>query len=248
MSLLDHPLISERYFFPRRVTPPNAVEVHVDGAVLACAAVRVNAAAPTVVHFHGNGEVAADDFPEFADAIAARGLNAFFAEYRGFGGSTGTPALARMLDDVDVLLAASGAPAEQVIVYGRSVGSLFALECIRRHPKIAGLVIESGIADPLERILLRVEPEELGTTRAELEAECNRLLDHQKKLAGYRGPVLILHAKHDSLVPVSHAERLAEWAGPNATRILLDRGDHNTILAFNQDRILDAVFQLALGA
>lgn len=248
MSLLDHPLISERYFFPRRVSPPNAVEVHVEGAVLACAAVREHPGAPTVVHFHGNGEVVADYFPVFAEALTSRGLNAFFAEYRGYGGSTGTPAMARILDDVDVLLAASGTPPEQMVVYGRSVGSLFALECIRRHPKIAGLVIESGIANPLERLLLRVEPEELGATRAELEAECSRLLDHRKKLAGYRGPVLVAHARNDSLVPVSHAERLAEWAGPKAELMLLDRGDHNTILAFNQDRILDAVAKLARDA
>ena len=83
MSLLDHELISQRYFFPRRTPLADAVEVEVDGATLACHAHRPHPNAPTLVHFHGNGEVVADYLPDFVESLAAVGLNTFFADQRG---------------------------------------------------------------------------------------------------------------------------------------------------------------------
>lgn len=245
-SILDHHLISERYFFPRYAPISDPVLVDVGDSVLACHAQHPHAGAPTLLHFHGNGEVVADYLPDFADALVTQGLNVFFAEYRGYGGSTGKPALASMLDDVEAIFQAVGAPEEQVVVYGRSVGSLYAIELASRHAGLRGLVIESGIADPLERVSLRVTAEELGVTDQMLEAAARERLDHQKKLAAFPGPMLVLHARHDHLVSVSHAERLSSWAqGPSELRIF-ENGDHNSILAFNGAEILEGVRTFAL--
>jgi alpha-beta hydrolase superfamily lysophospholipase len=46
--------------------------------------------------------------------------------------------------------------------------------------------------------------------------------------------VLILHARNDDLVDVSHAERLYKWAQEPKQIQVFDRGDHNTILAANE--------------
>ena len=46
-------------------------------------------------------------------------------------------------------------------------------------PKRAGLIIESGIADPLERVLLRVEPEEVDATASELAAAARVFQRHR---------------------------------------------------------------------
>lgn len=230
-DLLDHPLIAGRYFFPGGRPPSSRVDVAVDGAELACAVHRVPDAAGTVVFFHGNGEVAADWQGVLDRVVNGFGWDLVLAEYRGYGGSTGTPLLGRMLDDVGAVVEAAGAP-EELVVFGRSVGSLFALEAVRRFPSIAGLVLESGIADALERIMLRVSPAELGGTREQWEALESRL-DHRSKIGGYAGPVLVLHTRHDGLVDVSHGERLAEWAGGEARLKVFERGDHNSILFEN---------------
>ena len=66
----------------------------------------------------GNGEVVADYVPEFADAFASIGFDTFFAEYRGYGGSTGTPGLVRMLDDVAPILDSLGVPEDRLVLYG----------------------------------------------------------------------------------------------------------------------------------
>lgn len=239
-DLLDHPLISERYFFPRAARPRARLDVDAGDATLACALHRSDPGGHVLVHFHGNGEVVADWQDGFPDAVAAMGWDLLLAEYRGFGASTGEPRLGRMLDDVAAVLRAAGPP-ERVVVMGRSVGSIFALEAVARCPGVAGLVLESAVADPLERLRLRLEARELGTTEAALAAAAAARLDHRAKLAAYRGPVLLLHARHDGLVEVDNAERLAAWAGERATLRVFEAGDHNSILAENEEEYLELV-------
>jgi pimeloyl-ACP methyl ester carboxylesterase len=145
-----------------------------------------------------------------------------------------------MLDDVPRLVAACGAPPERVVPFGRSVGSIFAIEAAAHFP-VAGLVIESGIADPLERVRLRLQPGELGLDEAAFAAPFARRLDHRRKLAAFAGPALVLHAADDDLVPPDNARRLAAWtAGPVELR-LLPRGGHNAILAENREAYAGAL-------
>jgi len=97
-TILDHPIVSSRYFFPRMDPIPDPYWVDaVDGSKLACYYQAVHPDAKTVVYFHGNGEVVADYLPDFPEWIARAGYNLFLAEYRGYGMSTGNPALAGML-------------------------------------------------------------------------------------------------------------------------------------------------------
>src|SRR5664279_1291185 len=152
-QFLDHPLLSSRYFYPW----PNSFEkpffVEGDGFRLGCRYKHVHDDSPTIIHFHGNGESVADYLGEFEERITGLGANLLLAEYRGYGMSSGVPALAAMLDDVELIVAASGIPQERIIFFGRSLGSLYALHGAARYPRAAGLIIESGLADPLERIL-----------------------------------------------------------------------------------------------
>jgi pimeloyl-ACP methyl ester carboxylesterase len=244
-SLLDHPRIGRSYFFPRPAPIPSPLWVDAGDARLACALHRVeDPDALTIVHFHGNGEVVADWLEGFPERIAALGCNLLLAEYRGYGLSTGEPRLGRMLDDVEAIVRAAGAPPEKLVLFGRSVGSIFAIEGVSRFPTVAGLVLESGIADVLERLLLRVDPEDVGATPEEFAAAVAARLDHRKKLAAYPGPVLVMHALFDDLVPVTHGERLAEWAAGPVILKLMDRGGHNTILAENEPAYFDALAEL----
>lgn len=237
MHASDHPVITERYFFPRDDAPASPRMVEVEGASLACAHLA-QGHPRTLLHFHGNGEVVADYVPGLPEILSTMGLNSFFAEFRGYGGSTGVPRLGQMLDDVSALVEAAGGP-ENLVVFGRSIGSIYAIEAVHRFPQIAGLILESGIADVLERILLRASPGELGCTEAEVRAAFAERFDHKAKLAGYTGPTLVLHAEHDHLVDKSHGERNARWAGGDCKLVILPRGDHNSIFFENRDRYLE---------
>ncbi len=240
-SLFDHPLITERYFFPRPDRPARVTPIEVEGATLACAIHAPHPGeAPWLVHFHGNGETVADYVPDIAERYGRAGLNALFAEYRGYGGSTGRPALAGMLRDVPAILRAAEVPPERIYVYGRSIGSIYAIEAAHREPRLGGLILESGIADVLERVLLRASPEELGADGEALRREASAHFDHEAKLGGFPGRTLVLHAERDHLVDRSHAERNARWA-QRAELVLYPRGDHNSILHYNLPSIIDRV-------
>lgn len=232
--LLDHPLISERYFFPRWQMATDPFWVECDGARLACYRYSPYPQAGTLLHFHGNGDTAADYVGEIAEAVLGCGVNVCFAEYRGYGAATGRPALVALLDDTSRIFQALHLPPERVVVMGRSLGSLYATELVARYPNLAGLILESGIADVMERLLLRVTPAELHCTQADLAVEVDRYFNQAAKLHGYIGPVLILHAAQDTLIAVSHAQRNYAWAGGvNKELVVFADGDHNSIMADN---------------
>ncbi len=240
-DILDHPLISERYFFPHPGGVPSPLLVDAGDAKLACSFHPSLPGAVTVVHFHGNGEIAADWLDVLPRRFSQIGMGVLLAEYRGYGGSTGQPLLGKMLDDVVPVMRAAGVPSSRIIVFGRSVGSIFALEAVARFPDVAALVLESAIASPHERLLMRLEPSELGVTPEAFAAACTARLDHEKKMRGYRGPSLVMHCMDDTLVPVDNAKRLASWAEGRAMLRLFERGDHNTILAENEEEYFQAI-------
>ncbi len=244
--ILDHPVVTERYFFPRRVPirDPFVVKAGVD--FLHGFRLAPHRDAPTLLSFHGHGQVVAD-WIDWAHQIADRGLNVVLAEYRGYGGSTGTPGLAAMLDDALAFADQIEVPPSDLVVYGRSIGSLYALH-VAAHRPVRGLVLESGIAELRDRLLIRLEPAELGVTDEAFDAALDEHFDHRKKLAAYRGPVLILHAEGDHLVAPDHARTFAAWAGDRGQLHIFDQGDHNSIHLYNGEAILDRVVALASGS
>ena len=245
-NVLDHPAISGRYLFPRTRHFDNPLMVAVEGAELACYRAISDAASLTLVHFHGNGEVVADYIPWMADKLAAIGLNSLFVEYRQYGGSTGHAQLTAMLGDGEAAVAAAGLPPENVIAFGRSLGSLYAIELAHRRPTIAGLVIESGIADPAERFLKYAHLSGTGITEADVIAASKLKFNHKQKLAAYRNPLLVMHAEQDNLVDISHAERNYKWASSSQRRLLrLPAGDHNSIMERNRDEYFKALHEFA---
>ncbi|OWK45191.1 alpha/beta hydrolase [Fimbriiglobus ruber] len=232
--LLDHPVIGRRVFHPRPTTAAPTLVVEAGGYQLGCHVQRPHPNGGWVVYFHGNGELAAECDRYCSDLFTQAGFNVCFIEYRGYGASDGEPTLSAMLGDGERVVAALGVPAGRVVAFGRSLGSLYAIELARRLPAIGGVVLESGIAAISDLWPLAQKAEEIGCEPAAIDQEIAADFDHQAKLGAYNGPLLVLHAAGDTLVDASHAERLHAWAsGPDKRLVLLPRGSHNTILSAN---------------
>jgi alpha-beta hydrolase superfamily lysophospholipase len=176
---LDQPAIRAVLFQPRADwNPPAAsafdLEVEVEAGLtlpLRFHLAAPEAAAPNLLFFHGNGEVAGD-YDELAPRFNAAGLNLVVAEYRGYGQAGGTPSVAAMLRDARKLLPAVRATlADQgktghLAVMGRSLGSVSAIDLAVTAPvgEVAGLIIESGIAQTIPLLLnLGVDVQAGGT-------------------------------------------------------------------------------------
>lgn len=226
-SPLDHPLISERCFFPRPdpVQTPWVVQGQV-GPLHGYA--NAPHAGPTLLHFHGNGEVVAAWAGRFTDRLVAQGLDVFLGEYRGYGGSAGSPTLVGMLDDALLTADATGVPPQRLVIYGRSIGSIYALH-VAAHRPVAGLIIESGISDLLQLLVRRLQPSELGIELETLAQAVARSVDHQAKMRATTCPVLVMHAKGDRAIDPKHARQLAAWAGERGELVMFEKGNHNTI-------------------
>ncbi len=237
-SILDHEIISTRYFFPRQEGFDDPFWVDCGNAELACYYQHKFSDAKTVIFFHGNGEIAADYINLYVPVMEQLGCNCFLAEYRGYGMSTGIPGLVSMLADVEAMIKAIDQPSKNLVLFGRSTGSLYAIHGAFLFPDIGGLIIESGIADMFERLLMRVRPEELNITLQQLQEEVGTYFDMQDKLRRYKGQSLIMHARHDSLVHFTHAQALHEWAPEPKTLKLFENGDHNDIFYANAKEYL----------
>ena len=241
-SLLDHQAISGKYLFPQDRKLRRPFRVNVNSVKLACYQKMVDPSAFTLIHFHGNGEAVADYVPFMTDVFDEMGLNQLFIEYRDYGGSSGQAELVAMLDDGEAVMQAVGIAAEKVIVFGRSIGSLYAIELAYRQPNIAGLIIESGIADPSERFLTYADLEFSGISESDVRAEVAKHFDHQLKLSSYTNPLLIMHTENDGLIDISHAERNLEWAGSKSKSLVrFPKGNHNSIYPSNKKSYIAAV-------
>ena len=215
---------------------PNATLVKVPTASLGCWRSSPPSDSPVLLHFHGNGELVHHWIPDFVPKIQTMGYEVFLAEYRGYGASTGTPQLGAMLGDVEAIVRSIDIPPEKIVVFGWSVGSIYAIEAVKQFPSISGLILESGIFNVLERLVLRLEPAELGCTIGELKAAVKQNLDHENKLATYENPLLVMHAEGDNLVRIEHAEMNYQSAGSKDKKLIrFKKGAHNSIMMENEE-------------
>ena len=173
--------------------------------------------APAIVFTHGNGELIDYWLDEF-DTLRALGLGVLLVEYPGYGRSGGSPSensiRQAILDAYDYLVSRADVDPTRIVAYGRSVGGGAAGALVRERP-LAALVLESsftsvrrmarrhGLFGPLVR-----DP-----------------FDTIGALAGFEGPVLVIHGRRDTLIPPGHGRALAEGAG-HGQLVLLDCG-HN---------------------
>jgi len=249
---LDVPEVLSRLFHPRPEypgSPTSAQELTIPVASGVAVGGRFYASgppAPTLLFFHGNGEIVAD-YEDLGPLYTGLGLNFLPVDYRGYGRSTGTPTVAAMMADCHVILAfvrdwlKERGVTGPLAVMGRSLGSASALELAAAHPgELAGLVIESGFAwaAPLLR-LLGVDVEALGYT----EDEGPRNID---KIREWSKPLLIVHAENDQIIPFGEGLALYEACHSREKTLLRVPGaGHNDILAVGFRTYMKALGRLA---
>jgi len=241
-SILNHETISKRYFYPRYESFENPYYVQSGENRLACYYHKIDNPRKTIIYFHGNGEVVADYVGFLEDKIETLlGCSILFAEYRSYGLSTGdTPTLVDMLDDVKIIVESIDVPLEEIVLFGRSVGSIYALHGASIFPNVAGLVIESGISNVVSRVLKMIKkPQKIGTTREALFEEGKIYFDHEEKIKAFKGKTLIMHTRFDSLVSSVNAIKLFSWANEAKKLKLFFEGDHNDILFVNEEEYFE---------
>jgi len=246
-SALDRPELLQFVFYPRKdfTTPPSNATDHLiavdEDVSISCRFHMHDRSSPSVLFFHGNGEVVSD-YDYIAPIYNQLGVNLFVADYRGYGASGGRPTFSSMVADshrvfeyfIAVLL--KGGYSGKTFVMGRSLGSVSAIELASRYEdKINGLVIESGFASTV-RLMTR-----LGFPRDVLGIK-DFGFPNLSKIRTITLPTLIIHAECDSLIPFEEAKDLFENAAAKSKRLVVIPGaDHNDIMMTDTQAYFGAI-------
>jgi alpha-beta hydrolase superfamily lysophospholipase len=250
-SALDRPEIARRLFHPR--PDPNPPRPGRDAFVAAPDGVRLHLRQhladkrlPTLLLFHGNGEIAAD-YDDLAPFLANIGLNLIVGEFRGYGLSEGTPEASRLAGDAAVELdfvrrqLAEAGYSPRLIVMGRSLGSACALSLAATRPgDMDALALESAFAAtlPLLRVL-GLDARFYGIT----EADGFGNLEHARRFAG---ATLVIHGASDDLIDPGDARLLyAASPAPQKRLLLIPGAGHNDLFFVGRRQYLDALAWLA---
>jgi pimeloyl-ACP methyl ester carboxylesterase len=257
-ELLDRPEVTRVLFHPRRDWPNRplplrvrALHIPVDEEIAISGRLhRAKLDGPTILFFHGNGEIASD-YDGISPLYTRLGINLLVVDYRGYGSSNGQPMASHMLADAITLykrttsiLVEHELRAKPIFVMGRSLGSAAAIE-IAHHAgnQISGLIIESGFAYTLPLLAT------LGLRR-ELEGadETRDGFDHLDKIARVRVPTLIIHGQDDRLIPVKDGHVLYEHCGATDKRLVtIPHAGHNDLLFSGQTPYFEALRAFVLG-
>ena len=246
-SLLDRPDILAFVFFPRpehSPAPAGAEDLFVpvaDGVQLHGRFYASSPDLPTVLLFHGNGEVVAD-YDGIAPVYHHVGLNLIVVDYRGYGASGGRPSFASLLADAHAAKAAllrhldaAGCGRGRYLM-GRSLGALPAVELAATDAAgLRGLVIESGAAG--------IRGWSRFARPGDDPATWDQLRQAQRaRLAAITLPLLSIHGAEDELIPVESAVEVQAAAGSREKElVVIPRAGHNDLLAVGMRRYFAAL-------
>ncbi len=250
LGLMDHPVILSRLFFPHRqpedVPQSRAVTNHritVDQDVaLSCRFYSAGKESPTIFYFHGNGETCVD-YDDIGPLYVEKGINLFVSDYRGYGGSDGTPSCTTMIKDVHPLfdgfcgLLRDLRYKGNLFVMGRSLGSAPAIEIAYHHKtSLKGLIVESGFAGAPNQL------RRLGVTHLFGHIPNPVGFGNDVKIQDVTIPLLIIHGEEDQIIPADEGRTLFALSGAlQKDALYIPRAGHNDLLLYGLDPYMDAI-------
>ena len=177
--------------------------------------------ARVVIYFGGNAE---DVLYTASTAFELAIKRMLVVNYRGYGGTPGTPSQTALYEDALAIydyVVAGGTNPKNIVVMGRSLGSGLAT-MLAAEREVHGAILITPY-DSLVEVAAHHYP--IFPVRL--------LMKHPFDSAAYARratvPALMLAAEDDTIIPPAHAQRLHDlWAGPRQLHILRGVG-HNDI-------------------
>ncbi len=158
------------------------------------------AAAPAVIFGHGNGELI-DFWPDKLEGFARLGIALLLVEYPGYGSSAGSPSQDSITQifvaAYDDLASRKEIDNSRIVFFGRSLGG-GAVCALAQRRSAAALILMStftGVRHFAKRFLI---PPFLVRDP----------FDNLAVVKNYPGPVLVIHGRHDEVIPFSHGTTL----------------------------------------
>jgi hypothetical protein len=160
---------------------------------------------PVILYLHGNGGALRYRVERFTRLITD-GIGIVAVEYRGYGGSSGSPSERGLIADAEAgyAFAAARYPAQQIVLWGESLGT--------------GVAVALAAEKPVGRVILEAP----FTSAAAVGAAhywyvpVRLLMTDQyrsdQRIGKVTAPLLILHGVEDQTVPYAMGEHLFDLA------------------------------------
>jgi len=196
-----------------------------------------------IIFLHGNGETAVSEKYLF-DQLNARGVSVVSPDYRGYGLTNGTFSEKGCFEAAHAaynwLIAEKSVRPENIIPLGYSLGSGVAVE-LAAGTHVGGLILQTPYYSG--RALLPYWIKRFGVPNGLKKGFFNRLFPAivvrravksedsfatDIRLDRITCPVLLFHGDADTVVPISHGERVfAGIASPQKEFVRVAHGEHN---------------------
>ena len=245
-QIMDINILNSFLFHPRKAAEPiGEKDVLIPVNENSKVGVRfhlVNLKAPNILFFHGNGEIA-PEYDDIASIYNQREINFIIADFRGYGFSNGTPNAENTQLDAHHILdfvlnyLSSKSYKGPLVLMGRSLGSVSVLELSQRYPKdFTGLIIESGFAD--EEPLFKL----IGITAEQAGFQKEDGFLNGEKIKKYIGPLLVIHAEQDHIIPFRQGEELLNLCPSDNKKLLpIPNANHNNILGVSFQKYFEEI-------
>lgn len=195
----------------------------------------VDRAAATVIFFQGNAGNLSHRIST-VEMLRSLGASALLVSYRGYAQSDGEPSEKNVYEDARTAydwLRARNISADQIVIFGRSLGGAVAVD-LATHVPCRSLIVESSFTSALDlgqgsfpyfpiRLMLRYR------------------FDSLHKIGGVPCPVLITHSPDDDMIPYNMGRKLFA-AAPEPKRFYKLQGRHNA-REYQQDEAYLAVLR-----
>jgi fermentation-respiration switch protein FrsA (DUF1100 family) len=176
-----------------------------------------NQPVPLVIFAHGNAEII-DFCAQEMSQFSLWGMGTLLVEFPGYGRSEGKPSqdsiTEAFINAYDLMANRKDIDASKIILYGRSIGG-GAICSLSKHRPAAALILMSTFTSVSSFSTRYLVPSFLVRDP----------FDNLDAVRTFQGPVLILHGKHDEIIPYSHGKSLNQ-ASVNARFLSYDCG-HN---------------------
>ena len=243
MEYFDDETITNVLFYPRKQPILTGLGVNIsaikipveDNVCVGGYFVHRNNKFPTLVHFHGNGEIASDWLD--SENYFTPDVNLIFIDYRGYGFSDGHPKFSSMLYDALEIVnyvrqyLRDNDYAPGLIIFGRSLGGISAVEIGSKDQNVLGLIVDSSFGDFL------MSTKRLTGKEPSLPKELFDEISSHIKIRKAKSPTLIIHGTHDEILPYENGEQLFENVKENHIlneMLSVEQAGHNTISLYRE--------------
>src|SRR5208282_4244103 len=183
--------------------------------------------------FHGNAENIGYDI-EHLRALAKIEVNILAVDYRGYGRSEGHPNEVGVYHDADAaydyLIKQRRLRAEDIIIYGHSLGGAVAVNLASRRP-CGGLIVQSSFSNAraMARRLFAIPF---------IEYVVKSRFDSLQKIRDVHAPILIAHGTRDEVIPFAMGQQLFQVAPEPKRFYAIEGASHNDALEVGGEHYL----------